>query len=77
MSNSTLQRTGIREGEFRPGSESESDSWKDCEAEDVSGVSGSECEKDEDEGGADLVCERTSDVDECVDGEGVNAIACG
>lgn len=38
---------------------------------DVSGVSGSDCETEEEEGGADLECERRSDMVDGVEGDGV------
>ena len=38
---------------------------------DVSGVPGSDSETEEEEGGADLVCERMSEIVDGVEGDGV------
>ena len=67
MSNSTLAKIGIKDGECKPGRSKESARIAEPPT-DVSGVPGS---SDTDEGGADFELERMSDAEDGVDGAGV------
>lgn len=59
---------GIRDGELRPG-RSRKLGWSPESSTDVSGVSGSDRETDADEGGADLLLERLSEIEDGVEGD--------